>query len=164
MAYAFAAHPTRYAGILFRSRLEARWAAFFDLVGWQWEYEPYDLVGWSPDFWVSFPCRHTECPPSHSLLVEVKPYLSLQEFKGHPCLDYPYGHKWGSNEDTPDASIPADAGAAFGINPHVTHWEMGHGSGGGDDCVENWISGDLDGLWAAAGERVRYQPPTKERS
>jgi hypothetical protein len=25
------AHPTRYAGVNFRSRLEAKWAAFFDL-------------------------------------------------------------------------------------------------------------------------------------
>jgi hypothetical protein len=31
---------TEYAGARFRSRLEARWAAFFDLCGWRWEYEP----------------------------------------------------------------------------------------------------------------------------
>jgi hypothetical protein len=48
-----------------RSRLEARWAAFFDLVGWKWEYEPFDLEGWIPDFKVS--------GPKGSLLVEVKP-------------------------------------------------------------------------------------------
>jgi hypothetical protein len=27
---------TVYRGSLFRSRLEARWAAFFDLFGWDW--------------------------------------------------------------------------------------------------------------------------------
>lgn len=32
--------PTRYAGVLFRSRLEARWAVFMDEVGQEWEYEP----------------------------------------------------------------------------------------------------------------------------
>jgi hypothetical protein len=32
--------PTRYKGILFRSRLEARWAVFFDAIGCPWEYEP----------------------------------------------------------------------------------------------------------------------------
>lgn len=32
--------PTRYAGILFRSRKEARWAVFFDELGVRWEYEP----------------------------------------------------------------------------------------------------------------------------
>lgn len=42
--------PTIYAGVQFRSRLEARWAAFFDLVGLRWEYEPFDLAGWIPDF------------------------------------------------------------------------------------------------------------------
>jgi hypothetical protein len=31
---------TRYAGCRFRSRLEARWAVFFDHLGVRWEYEP----------------------------------------------------------------------------------------------------------------------------
>jgi hypothetical protein len=31
---------TRYAGHRFRSRLEARWAVFFDTLGVRWEYEP----------------------------------------------------------------------------------------------------------------------------
>jgi hypothetical protein len=42
--------PTAYAGTNFRSRLEARWSAFFDLCGWRWEYEPIDEAGWIPDF------------------------------------------------------------------------------------------------------------------
>jgi hypothetical protein len=44
------AHPTTYKDVQFRSRLEARWAAFFDLAGWRWEYEPTDHNGWTPDF------------------------------------------------------------------------------------------------------------------
>jgi len=32
--------PTIYKGHEFRSRLEARWAIFFDCMGWKWEYEP----------------------------------------------------------------------------------------------------------------------------
>lgn len=48
--YTIAAHPTTYRGLRFRSRLEARWAAFFDLLNWRWEYEPFDLKGWVPDF------------------------------------------------------------------------------------------------------------------
>jgi hypothetical protein len=31
---------TKYKGYRFRSRLEARWAVFFDACGYQWEYEP----------------------------------------------------------------------------------------------------------------------------
>jgi hypothetical protein len=32
----------RYAGVRFRSRLEARWAGFFDGIGSRWNYEPFD--------------------------------------------------------------------------------------------------------------------------
>lgn len=31
---------TKYRGIVFRSRCEAQWAAYFDLLGFEWEYEP----------------------------------------------------------------------------------------------------------------------------
>ena len=46
---------TEYKGYLFRSRLEARWAVFFDACGVHWEYEPegYDLgdgIYYLPDF------------------------------------------------------------------------------------------------------------------
>jgi hypothetical protein len=48
---------TEYAGHKFRSRLEARWAMFFDIVGIKWEYEPqgYKLSSgecYLPDFWL----------------------------------------------------------------------------------------------------------------
>lgn len=42
--------PTTYKGVRFRSRLEARYAAFFDEVEWPWQYEPIDLSGYVPDF------------------------------------------------------------------------------------------------------------------
>jgi hypothetical protein len=48
--------PTRYAGCHFRSRLEARWAVFFDALGVAWQYEPegFDLDGqwYLPDFYL----------------------------------------------------------------------------------------------------------------
>jgi hypothetical protein len=47
---------TQYKGYRFRSRLEARWAVFFDALGVPWEYEKegYDLDGvwYLPDFWL----------------------------------------------------------------------------------------------------------------
>jgi ribosomal protein S27E len=48
---------TKYAGCRFRSRLEARWAVFFNHLGVKWEYEKegYDLgeAGcYLPDFWL----------------------------------------------------------------------------------------------------------------
>src|SRR3989344_7244241 len=49
---------TIYKGYRFRSRLEARWAVFFDTLGIKWEYEPegYNLNGsyYLPDFWLPY--------------------------------------------------------------------------------------------------------------
>lgn len=57
---------TKYKGYKFRSRLEARWAKFFDAMDEQWEYEKegYDLDGiwYLPDFWL----------PRFNCFVEVK--------------------------------------------------------------------------------------------
>ncbi len=61
--------PTRYAGVQFRSRLEARWAAYFDLIGAKWDYEPLDFDGWIPDFILP---DLIECP----ILLEVKPMFT----------------------------------------------------------------------------------------
>lgn len=52
-----------YRDVQFRSRVEAKWAAFFDLVDWPWDYEPFDLNGYIPDFALRF---------HKPLLVEVK--------------------------------------------------------------------------------------------
>ena len=47
---------TNYKGYHFRSRLEARWAVFFDAAGMKWEYEPegFDVNGraYLPDFYL----------------------------------------------------------------------------------------------------------------
>lgn len=61
---------TRYAGCRFRSRLEARWAVFFDTLGIQWEYEPegFETAAgpYLPDFCI-------ELPAGQTLWFEVKP-------------------------------------------------------------------------------------------
>lgn len=64
---------TRYKCHLFRSRLEARWAVYFDSLGIKWIYEPegYELPDGSrylPDFYL----------PDHGLFAEIKP---------DPCFD-----------------------------------------------------------------------------
>jgi hypothetical protein len=76
MNYDIKAYPTRYNGTQFRSRLEAKWAAFFDLCGWRWEYEPFDFEGWVPDFLIK--------GSDKNLLVEVKPY-SWTNDDTHSC-------------------------------------------------------------------------------
>lgn len=80
--------PTTYGGVRFRSRLEARWAAFYDLLGWRWDYEPLDLahtrltrrdvkpgnmpLGHTPDF-----CVRRATTLGTAILVEVKASLDL---------------------------------------------------------------------------------------
>ena len=67
--------PTEYAGLRFRSRLEAQWAHFFDNIGWPWQYEPIDLDGYIPDFVLPF--------PAGPLLVEVKGAFYVPELVPH---------------------------------------------------------------------------------
>jgi hypothetical protein len=63
---------TQYAGHTFRSRLEARWAAFFDILEWHWEYEPFDLNGWIPDFQVV-----GKCP----IIFDIKPVTTTSQYE-----------------------------------------------------------------------------------
>ncbi|MCB4767844.1 hypothetical protein LGR54_04445 [Ancylobacter sp. Lp-2] len=42
--------PCRYFGLHFESRLHATWAAFFDHLGWHYEYRPFGPRGWAPTF------------------------------------------------------------------------------------------------------------------
>lgn len=59
---------TIYNGYKFRSRLEARWAVFFDNAGIKYEYEPEGFTDgdlcYLPDFYL----------PEHNVYVEVKPH------------------------------------------------------------------------------------------
>jgi hypothetical protein len=73
-----AAIPTTYGGQTYRSRLEARWAATFDLLDWQYEYEPVDLDGYIPDFMLLDPSRNGRVGPT---LVEVKPAFTILEMR-----------------------------------------------------------------------------------
>lgn len=66
---------TEYNGYKFRSRLEARWAVFFDAAGIKYEYEPEgfeikvnseEMYRYLPDFYL----------PDFDLWVEVKPSKS----------------------------------------------------------------------------------------
>jgi hypothetical protein len=64
---------TRYKGYRFRSRLEARWAVFFEAARIAWEYEKdgYKIKGWAylPDFYL----------PEHEAFFEVKGALDYDE-------------------------------------------------------------------------------------
>lgn len=61
------AKPIYYEGRLYRSTLEAKWKAFFNILGWQSEYEPCTFHGWIPDFAIY---------GSRTVYVEIKPFTS----------------------------------------------------------------------------------------
>jgi hypothetical protein len=75
-----AAIPTKYAACQFRSRLEAKWAAFFDLCGWKWQYEPVDLNGYIPDFVLEFDDSHNLGRP-WLIACEIKPAFSIDQME-----------------------------------------------------------------------------------
>lgn len=69
---------TRYKGYRFRSRLEARWAVFFDALGIEWVYEPEgyekkdcngNTIRYLPDFYL----------PKAKRWVEVKGNMTANE-------------------------------------------------------------------------------------
>lgn len=123
---------TRYAGYFFRSRLEARWAVFFDTLRLDWSYEPegFELVRhgyYLPDFRVMMrgypvwfeikPGNEAEYPPftefinsspgswRGAVLNEIPDPRYVSRSQGYwypPCKDTPYC-LWGqTEEDMPD--------------------------------------------------------------
>ena len=77
---------TRYKGYHFRSRLEARWAVFFDALNIEWEYEKegYDLgeLGWYlPDFYL--PQMSIRGETEEPIFIEIKGVAPgpLEEYK-----------------------------------------------------------------------------------
>lgn len=119
---------TRYAGHRFRSRLEARWAVFFDAMRIRWEYEPQGYVitdpwetearAYLPDFYL----------PELDIWAEVK---------GDPAgVDWPL---WGTAVDAmartglPDSrhaysgfGRPGSALLVLGSIPQECEWEWLH--------------------------------------
>lgn len=92
---------TRYKGYRFRSRLEARWAVFFDALGLKWEYEPegFELPSgrYLPDFKVLYPGRDAsethhewfECKGDLRTVshAEWQKMIEFQQVKGLTVLD-----------------------------------------------------------------------------
>lgn len=82
---ALKAIETEYKGYRFRSRLEARWAVFFDACGVKWEYEPEGYVlsdggYYLPDFLlhdVTF--NHAGYSEGNDLYVEVKGKMTAED-------------------------------------------------------------------------------------
>ena len=84
---------TYYNGYYFRSRLEARWAVFFDALGVRYEYEPIGLVKngirYLPDFMVRCHGCRGECGhDSFPLFIDVKGEMT--ELDGEKIKTFSY--------------------------------------------------------------------------
>lgn len=94
---------TSYKGHRFRSRLEARWAIFFDALEIPWEYEKegYALPSgpYLPDFWLPYNCGQPGCghwveiKPCDPSPLEMKKLADLARLTGHRAYCF-CGQPW----------------------------------------------------------------------
>jgi hypothetical protein len=178
--------PTEYAGIQFRSRIEARWAAFFDFVRWPWVYEPTDLPGYVPDFALTFPLAPVLIEVKHELtraaLVEPAKRFALAGWRGefvvvgahlledpsHPdCASLGRMGQWTPGPDGDGATELGDA-----IVHHCTRCDAlsFHHSDAAWRCVRSGCANgnallghvgisELRTAWAVASNRVQWRAP-----
>lgn len=75
---------TKYRGVTFKSRMEARWAVWFDEMEWTWIYESKTVelengLIYTPDFWLETHECHAEVKPCFPTALEMKKIRSLPE-------------------------------------------------------------------------------------
>jgi hypothetical protein len=107
MARDIEATPTIYKRVRFRSRLEARWAVFWDELGVKWEYEPQtfkfpDGKQYTPDFWIVDLALWVEIKPNPKIAHEEEAELKCLQLAGETG-DLVYldqgGFAWPISED-----------------------------------------------------------------
>lgn len=97
MSAAIQAIETRYGGIDFRSRLEARWAVFFTRLGMDWEYEPQGfIVGctfgrprpYLPDFYLRQLGLYLEVKPARADVADPDGVSRWEDFAGEVAAEW----------------------------------------------------------------------------
>lgn len=83
---------TQYRGYFFRSRLEARWAVFFDKLGIEWQYEPegFELGSagrYLPDFYVPDLGAWVEVKAQKLNAYEREKAFALSSYVNLPVLE-----------------------------------------------------------------------------
>lgn len=137
---------TVYGGIEYRSRLEARWAAFMSNIGWDTVYEPFDGDGYIPDFLVQ---------GQRPFLIEVKPAATLAGYRDAVAkADSGLASHWDSDVLIVGASplphIGAD-GSSGGDYP-----ALGWFREGGDWWYGRWITCLRCGRFAVYHDQMSY--------
>ncbi len=95
--YEIKAHEVIYKGAHFRSKNECKRYIFMKELGWNVEYEPVleDIKGWIPDMLI--------IGDNTKVLVEVKPYLTLDDFGSEYALNFEkkiHNSGWYNNYDS----------------------------------------------------------------
>ena len=176
-----AAKPTIFRGVIYRSRLEAKWAAMFSLLRWEFQYEPENLRGWLPDFLIQ-QGRHilyVECRPAYAqgevrdrieraivdggaafsamMVGEMPTYGRFGASLGEAFTDLSGGYEPIFGWDTADLTVPRrQSSPAYSL-------EISSGApllGGGNTCGKDRVEADLGhalSLWAKACNEVRFK-------
>lgn len=119
---------TYYNGYRFRSRLEARWAVFFDVMGIKYEYEPEgyklsDGTMYLPDFYLPDSKQYFEVKGVMSEKDEHKIKQFIKDASRCVTIGYPDFHfetcsYWGGHwEDGKDPNQPI-----FELDPGESQW------------------------------------------
>jgi hypothetical protein len=114
---------TIYNGIRFRSRLEARWAIFFDALRIIYEYEKTwfefpDSLKYLPDFWLPQVKMWAEVKPKEFNEVELEKAFWLVKYTGKPLLKL-----IGMPENKPYFSIDQER-SHFAISEPIDNYEL----------------------------------------
>lgn len=166
--------PTIYNGVRFRSRLEARWAAMFDRLGWTWHYEPVDLKNYIPDFIITRGMRLAG--EYGEVAVECKPFLPSERMKQTTTASKMARSGWTGPMILLGAIVPADGVCGRYHAPGLEGWQdvtlrwfppvvtpIAE-----DDCTGYWDLDDVGGearpftlsmMWHAAGNATQWKAP-----
>jgi len=180
MNYTIAAIETRYNGVIFRSRLEAKWAAMFDLLGWGWTYEPTDFNGWIPDFAIhGKDIIYVEVKPVGGFPQEVADKLDASGCQDEVLIVGMLGPTWDKVLNCPMVGWLREvcgSGVFWWEPAAMSRWEGADRIGfcHSDGVYNDRITGKYDGgsfgrgdpvtqeevtaLWREASSRARWSP------
>ncbi len=149
---------TEYRGRRYRSRLDARWAAFFDQMGWKHEYDPIDFAAWSPEFLLC----------DFQMLVVVRPVAQFPDTLGDRLEEALGASPDKVTEDPPLELLLVGLCPGLGGDASNVGWWHCRQSGWHQAQIE-WVSENLgggqlpdivkkfeDGWIAASGQRNAF--------
>lgn len=131
MTATYQAIETQYKGYRFRSRLEARWAVFFDTLGIEYQYEPQgfekDGIRYLPDFYLVHSETWVEVKGSDQAMLADSARLTAFLDYGSPLPNFT-----DSDESTAElrshgllllGDIPDPTKVGFWFHPIIRHYK-----------------------------------------